>query len=82
MIRIYPEMTCCKAGRQWQELRCEGEMLAMCLGRDCAKVPSLEGRRAYAKQVEGVELIQAEGLIDSFRSHVLQAYNRLRNKTE
>lgn len=73
-MRIFPEMQCCKPMRQQVHLTCSAGWMVGCLASHCANLPSLSERRTFASMVEKVDLINAAGLQDEFKSEVQRKF--------
>jgi hypothetical protein len=71
---VRPDMTCCRPLRELADLECRAGIMAICLGRECAKLPSLEVRRRFADQVAAVKVLADPAMQEAFRAEVKRCY--------
>lgn len=73
-MTVFPDMKCCKPGRQFAGLSCDPGWMLGCLAAECAKQTTLEVRRRFAAQVSGVRLLADPALQEQFRAEVKRLY--------
>lgn len=73
-LHVYPEMMCCKPGRQMHGLTCAAGWMVGCMANHCARLPTLADRRAFAARVADIDCINQAGMQDAFRAEVLRLF--------
>lgn len=79
-MRIFPDMKCCKPGRQFVGLTCDAGTMALCMAEHCARLRTADEQRSFAAQVARVSRIDQGSMLQAFRDQVARLVARRNTK--